>query len=180
MDVDYVSRVVTLNIAYYGPPLSGRGTNVEQLKRSIDGSGQLVLTANNAERTLRVILPSKDEWPKLKAFTVRVHLHAPSGFRQDFEAVLNGKDGIVFVADSAPQRQDANARFFAAAAWHPAPVVVQLNKRDLSDAVPAEAMMAPLLRIWPAAKKKPVVVEAAAKDGRGVLETYREILKALA
>jgi hypothetical protein len=179
VDVDYAASIVTWNVAYYGPPQCGRYTNIEQVAKAIPGSSAVELTNTNAERTARVIVPCKETWSGMPGLGLRVRLHAATGLRRDIEALLNGKDGVVFVADSAPERIDENVRSFAAAAWHPTPVVVQLNKRDLPGAMDAAEMTARLLKAWPPGRPKPVVIEATANAGRGVVETYRALLDAL-
>jgi hypothetical protein len=57
--------------------------------------------------------------------------------------VLQGTDGVVFVADSSPTQVDANRTAWQGLSRHLGnlgleriPVVVQYNKRDLPDAIP--------------------------------------------
>jgi mutual gliding-motility protein MglA len=90
------------------------------------------------------------------------------------ELVLRGVDGLVFVADSDPDRWDANME-----AWQnllqtlqnngrdlsEIPLVFQYNKRDLPNAVPLAELERQLNpHGFPA-------FEAAAPAGKGVLET---------
>jgi hypothetical protein len=94
-------------------------------------------------------------------------------------------DGLVFVADSHPAREQANRESLAdladhlvAMAFTPAqiermPRVFQWNKRDVPGAVPVERLRAALN---PAGAPE---FEAVACAGRGVSETLRTICKAV-
>jgi signal recognition particle receptor subunit beta len=94
--------------------------------------------------------------------------------------ILRGVDGIVFVADSQEQRMDANVEALENLMsnlkehgydFNKIPYVLQLNKRDLPNVLPAE-MLNKELR-----KKNEAVVEAVAFQGVGVFETLKEIAK---
>jgi hypothetical protein len=97
--------------------------------------------------------------------------------------VLQGVDGIVFVADSHPAREQANRESLADLHEHLAtlgfgpaqvarlPRVFQWNKRDVPAAVPVERLREALN---PAGCLE---FEAVASDGRGVTETLRAACK---
>ncbi len=98
--------------------------------------------------------------------------------------MLQGADGIVFVADSHPAREQANLDSLADLAAHlntlgldeptrRLPRIVQYNKRDLPLALPIERLRAALN-----AEGSPEF-EAVAKEGRGVTEVLRAACKAV-
>ena len=92
--------------------------------------------------------------------------------------VLQGVDGIVFVADSSSTKVEENRESFRnlienlQAIGHSIndiPVVLQYNKRDLPDALPVNELDAQLNA------KRLATFEAVAKDGQGVFVTLKEI-----
>jgi signal recognition particle receptor subunit beta len=93
---------------------------------------------------------------------------------------MKGVDGVVFVADSQKNRFDANIEMIYDMQSHlkfynidfaTMPYVLQLNKRDLPDIVPAKLMTRHLR------KKEEPVVEAIAINGQGVIQTLKSISK---
>jgi signal recognition particle receptor subunit beta len=90
--------------------------------------------------------------------------------------VLAGADGVVFVADSGPAARDANTQAWqhltanlANLALDRVPVVVQYNKRDLPDRVGLEHID----RFGDPTRN---VIEACARQGQGVVETFFELV----
>ena len=104
-------------------------------------------------------------------------------YRLSRRAVLQGVDGIVFVADSHPAREQANVDALADALGHleaigltpeqraRLPWVFQYNKRDLPYAVAVERLR-PALNPGGAPD-----FESVAREGRGVSETLRAACK---
>ena len=98
-------------------------------------------------------------------------------------AILGGADGVVFVADADPSRQHENEQSMAELRQHlehyakdvaEMPMVLQVNKTDLPEALDASSVADPLnLHAWP-------VVKAMAIRGIGVSETLSTIAKAVA
>jgi hypothetical protein len=89
-------------------------------------------------------------------------------------------DGVVFVADSQPERMDANVEALDNLKdnlkehgydFGKIPYVLQLNKRDLPNALPTDQLKKELL------KKNEPVFEAVAFQGSGVFETLREVAR---
>jgi mutual gliding-motility protein MglA len=94
--------------------------------------------------------------------------------------ILKGADGVVFVADSQEERLDANFETMENLQEHlkehnlhfdTIPYVLQLNKRDLPN-----AMAVPELKKQLQKKGEPVL-EAVAIQGIGVFETLKEVAK---
>ena len=99
--------------------------------------------------------------------------------------MLQGLDGLVFVADSAPGKEQANRESLEDLSTNLVtlrlsgdqlrrlPRVFQWNKRDLPGATPVERLRA---QLNPGGAPD---FEAIASQGRGVSETLRSICKAV-
>ena len=178
------TREITLKLVYYGPALSGKTTNLQQLHALLnaDSRGEMVTLDTQDDRTLYFdFLPvevgtENDYLIKLKLFTVPGQVMHRSTRR----VVLAGVDGVAFIADS--QRSSASANAYS---WRDMeanlksngidfanmPKVVQFNKRDLPDVKPLQDIK----QAWGDIPTFPAV----AIRGEGVLETYRELLRSL-
>src|SRR5437773_12005765 len=185
--INHRTREIHLKIVYYGPGYGGKTTNVRLLHERLpaDRRGRLVSIATEQERTLFFdFMPV--ELGRVNGFTIRFHLYTVPGqiyYRRSRRAVLQGVDGIVFVADSQPDREADNREsledlesLLGALGHTPTriaalPRVVQYNKRDLSGALPLERMRAALN------PRGAPEFEAIACSGVGVRETLREICR---
>jgi mutual gliding-motility protein MglA len=185
--INHRAREIHVKIVYYGPGLGGKTTNVRMLHDRLpaDRRGRLVTIATEQERTLFFdFMPV--ELGLVNGFTTRFHLYTVPGqifYRRSRRAVLQGVDGIVFVADSQPDRERDNVESLedmhallgqigvSAAQLARLPRVIQYNKRDVTGAIPVERMRAVLNR------GGLPEVEAVAIDGVGVRETMRTIAK---
>ena len=187
--INHRAREIHFKIVYYGPGLGGKTTNLRFLHDRLppERRGQLISIATDHERTLFFdFLPI--ELGRVDGFLTRFHLYTVPGqvyYRLSRRAVLQGADGLVFVADSHPAREQANADSLADLTAHlqtlsltPAqlerlPRVFQWNKRDLPVALPVERLRA---RLNPRGAPE---FEAIASQGRGVNETLRTVCKAV-
>src|SRR6185369_12012010 len=140
---------LTLKLVYYGPPLSGKTTNLHALYTKVDmlNRGRLMTLDTRDDRTLFFdLLPI---FFRTASFSFRIKVYTVPGqpvHEATRKIVLAGTDGVVFVADSSPDQHQANR-----ASWHnlvanlanfaldKIPVVVQYNKRDLDNAVTLES-----------------------------------------
>lgn len=187
--INHRAREVHLKVVYCGPGLGGKTTNLRQLHDRLppDRRGRLLSIATDHERTLFFdFLPL--DLGNVNGFTTRFHLYTVPGqvyYRLSRKAVLQGVDGVVFVADSHPAREQANQESLADMHQHLAtqglsavqlarlPRVFQWNKRDLAGALPIERLRAALNpQGWPE-------FEAVASQGRGVSEALRAACKAV-
>jgi hypothetical protein len=187
--INHRAREIHVKIVYYGPGLGGKTTNVRVLHERLPSErrGRLMSIATEQERTLFF-----DFMPvalgAVNGFTTRIHLYTVPGqlyYRRSRRAVLQGVDGIVFVADSQPARERDNVESledmhgvletlgFSAAQIGRLPRVIQYNKRDLPIALPIER-----LRSVVNPEGAPDF-EAVARDGRGVTETLRAACKSV-
>lgn len=184
MRVHAASREICLKVTYYGPGLSGKTTNLLQLHERCPRSqrGTLVQLDTESERTLFF-----DYFPlsvgTLGGYKVKVDFFTVPGqsfYHATRRAVLEGVDGIVFVADSRDDREGANIVSradlvrnleLAGRTLEQVPHVYQWNKRDVRRALPVRVMEQMLN---PEAAPS---VEARAQEGVGVWETQNAVLK---
>lgn len=177
--VDFAERQLTLKLVYFGPPLSGKTSNLKALHAAVDklNRGRLMTLDTRDDRTLFFdLLPI---FFRTSSFSFRIKVYTVPG-QHVHEAtrrlVLAGADGVVFVADSAPAAREPNREAWAglqtalhAHALDAIPIVVQYNKRDLADAVP----IAECDRFGAAR-----VIEARAKAGVGVVPSFLDLAQA--
>lgn len=171
--VDFAERQLTLKLVYYGPPLSGKTSNLRALHAAVDklNRGRLMTLDTRDDRTLFFdLLPI---FFRASNFSFRIKVYTVPGqpvHEATRKVVLTGADGVVFVADSKPDQQDANQQSWknlvsnlGSLGLASLPVVVQYNKRDLPDALAKDQ----LDRFGADG-----VEEACAKQGVGVVPTF--------
>jgi hypothetical protein len=180
--VNYVSREITCKIVYYGPGRSGKTTNLRHLHGRLPAgrAGQLVSLATEGDRTLFFDFLALD-LGVVAGFTTRFQLYTVPGqsyYAATRRLVLQGADGVVFVADSRRRQLDENVESLcdlhdqlAALGVEPrrVPTVLQYNKQDLPRelvASPAELSAALNFRGAPE-------FAADARGGVQVFETMR-------
>ncbi len=182
--VNYATREITCKIVYYGPGRSGKTTNLHYIYGQVpsDRKGQMVSLATQTDRTLFFdFLPL--DLGTISGFTTRFQLYTVPGqvyYQTTRKLVLQGADGVVFVADSQSRQLDENIEslqdLHANLAEHGVdarsiPLVLQYNKRDL----PPELLL-PVTTLEDALNFRDVPsFEADALHGAGVFETLRAI-----
>jgi signal recognition particle receptor subunit beta len=183
MVINWGRREVNVKIVYYGPPLSGKTTNLVQIHTHIDPHrrGELISLKTAEDRTLFFDFLRLD-LAKIGGMRPRIHLYTVPGqplYEASRRLVLRGADGLVFVADSSRTRVEGNRNSLASMRGHlrsfalspdQLPLVVQLNKRDLPDALPA-AELERLLEL-----DDVPTFEAVAVQGIGVYDTLKAII----
>jgi signal recognition particle receptor subunit beta len=184
VQINMQEREITVKVVYYGPALSGKTTNLQQLHALInpDARGKMVTLDTADDRTLYFdFLPI--QFGTQNGFSVKIKLFTVPGqvmHKSTRKVVLAGADAVAFVADS--QRSSASANAYS---WRDmeanlrsngidfenVPKVVQFNKRDLSDVKPLQEIR----EAWGDVATFPAV----AIRGEGVIETFRELLRLL-
>ena len=182
--INYASREINCKIVYYGPGLCGKTTNLQHIFESTapQSRGKLISLATETDRTLFFdFMPL--ELGTVRGFKTRFHLYTVPGqvfYDASRKLILKGVDGVVFVADSQEERMDANIESLYNLEENlqtqgydlmKLPYVLQLNKRDLPNIIPADELAAELRR-----KEEPVV-EAVASSGAGVFDTLKAVAK---
>ncbi len=184
VQINMAEREITVKVVYYGPALSGKTTNLQQLHQLIssEARGKMVTLDTTGDRTLYFdFLPI--EFDTSNGFSVKLKLFTVPGqvmHKSTRKVVLAGADAVAFIADS--QRSSASANAYS---WRDMeanlksngidfdriPKVVQFNKRDLGDVKPLQEIK----DAWGSLPTFPAV----AIRGEGVRETFRELMRQL-
>lgn len=184
VQINMSTKEITLKVVYYGPALSGKTTNLQQLHAQMSPSARTkMLTLDTKDdRTLYFdFLPV--EFSTSGGFSVKMKLFTVPGqvmHKSTRKVVLAGADAVVFVADS--QRSSASANAYS---WRDMeanlkangidfaslPKVVQFNKRDFADVKPLKEIKDQ----WGDIPTFPAI----AVRGEGIQETFRELMRCL-
>lgn len=181
------ARIVSLKIVYFGAAGVGKTTNLERLRAKTSTNQEshpsdLVSLDNDGDNTLMF------DWTPIRAghgasYDVRLQVYAiPGKPKQEStkRRLLRDADGIVFVLDSGPDKLAANRTAWQELSEHlqalglsrdRVPLVIQLNKRDLPNAMQGDDLRARLgMGGYP-------IVEAVAKGAAGVGPTLLDITR---
>jgi len=177
--VNYRTREIILKIAYAGPAMSGKTTSMRAIHGMMSDGLRTEMHAvdTGGDRTLFFDYHAA-EIPPVCGFRVKIMTYGVPGqpmYKTTSRSVIMGADAVIFVADSCVGRMDDNAAsmaetlgLMAELGIAAAPVILQLNKRDLSPKTPADAMLDVLC-------KGNVVAccESIAIESRGVAKPFR-------
>ncbi len=153
MFINWALQEINLKIVYYGPGMSGKTTNLEYVHSKLDPSltGELVTLKTKEDRTIFFdfmqieVGKIKGKKPKFNLYTVPGQVYYASSRK----IILNGVDGIVFVADSQRDRMEGNVETLldleknlanAGYSLENFPWVIQYNKRDLPNGESIEVL----------------------------------------
>jgi signal recognition particle receptor subunit beta len=183
VNLNPATRELSLKLVYCGPPLSGKTTNVRALHAAIGPSqrGRMMSLDTSDDRTLffdmlplALAVNATSTMPfslRVRAFSVPGQLvHATTR-----RVILQGADGVIFVADSRLEETQANAQSFTELRAHltdlghgglTLPIVMQFNKRDLPE-IREDDELEHL-----AGESHEPVFRAIANRGEGVRETF--------
>jgi signal recognition particle receptor subunit beta len=182
--VNLLAREVAAKIVFYGPGLSGKTTTLRKIYETVRPAhrGEMMSIATEGDRTLFFdFLPVKVE--RVNDCSVRLALYTVPGqvfYNATRKLVLQGADGVVFVADSQPEALDSNRESLLnleenlleqGIRLDRFPLVMQWNKRDIDKALPVEQLRATLN-----ARGAPEF-ETSATNGRGVLDALKAITR---
>jgi signal recognition particle receptor subunit beta len=184
MFIHWALKEIHLKIVYYGTALSGKTENLKYIYSHIDPTlkGDMVMLKTNEDRTiffdfLQLEVGNIDgKKPKFNLYTVPGQVL----YSLTRKVVLNGVDGIVFVADSKKDSMDANLDTLLDLEKHliengktleDFPWVLQYNKRDLPDAESVDEIEKKLNFFGVPS------FEAVATRGQGVFPTLKTVIK---
>jgi signal recognition particle receptor subunit beta len=182
--VNVSAREVAAKIVYYGPGLSGKTTNLRRIHDTVKPTvrGELTALATEGDRTLFFdFLPVRVE--RINNCALRLGLYTVPGqvfYNATRKLVLQGADGVVFIADSQPDALERNTESMENLVENlrdegldPAtfPLVIQFNKRDLKRVMPIAKLHEALNRFGAPE------FEASATEGQGVLDTLKAITR---
>ncbi len=150
--VNFTAREITCKIVYYGPGRSGKTTNLQYIFGRVPDTrrGRMVSLATQGDRTLFFdFLPI--DLGSISGFQTKFQLYTVPGqsyYNATRKLVLQGADGIVFVADSQARRFDDNLESLQnlqenllsqGVDVRTMPIAFQYNKQDL----PGELVLTP-------------------------------------
>jgi mutual gliding-motility protein MglA len=187
LQLNFAAREVAIKLVYYGPALSGKTTNLKALHELVreQSRGRLMTLETKDDRTLffdmlPLVFKAETEGGgmslRVKVYTVPGQVVHSSTRR----LVLQGADGIVFVADSQIAETENNAESFLdlranlkelGRSLSQVPLVIQFNKRDLPS-IRSDAEINDLAK-----RGKEPVYMACAMNGLGVLESFFGVLE---
>ena len=142
--VNFTTREITCKIVYYGLGRSGKTTNLQYIYGQVpdDRKGRMVSLATQTDRTLFFdFLPL--ELGSISGFTTKFQLYTVPGqvyYNATRKLVLQGADGVVFVADSQVRQLDENIESLQNLQTNvlehgidirTLPMILQYNKQDL-------------------------------------------------
>ncbi|MDO5576060.1 MAG: ADP-ribosylation factor-like protein [Fibrobacter sp.] len=182
--ISYATKEICVKIVYYGPGMSGKTTNLQVIYNKVlpEFRSKLTSLTTENERTIFFdFLPL--DLGKIKGFNIKVQLYTVPGqvyYNATRKLVLRGVDGIVFVADSAPDKISENIESLKNLEENLAeykyrresiPMIIQYNKRDLPHALSIQDLQehVNLFNLdW---------TEAVAGKGIGVFDSLKLICK---
>ena len=182
VQINFSLKEVNCKIVYYGPGLSGKTTNLEVVHQKAPQTsvGDLTSIATEGDRTLFFdFLPLNlgqvaGMKTKFQIYTVPGQVY----YNSTRKLVLQGADGVVFVADSKRGKMDENIESLKnleenlkehGLSFDTLPVVLQYNKRDLPEVYSVEELEQELNPgDFPH-------VEAVARSGEGVFPTLKKL-----
>lgn len=186
--INLKDKLIQAKIVYYGPGKCGKTTNLEYIynKCRTQINSKMVTIKTQGDRTLFF-----DFFPfdigKIEGYDVKIQLYTVPGqvkYNSTRRLVLKGVDGIVFVADSAENRRNANVASLNNLQENltlykknifEIPLVLQYNKRDLAKQGIPVLSTATLEKDLNKDLRVPSF-EASAVEGDNVIMTFKKII----
>ena len=182
VQINFALKEVNCKVVFYGPGMSGKTTNLEIVhqKAPDENKGELTSISTDGDRTLFFDFMPLD-LGNVAGMRTKFQLYTVPGqvyYNSTRKLVLQGVDGIIFVADSDPDKMDENVESYANLIENLAeygkdirelPHVIQYNKRDLPNALP----VAEIDKIMN--KFGVPTFEAVACTGEGVFPTLKTL-----
>ncbi|MCK5034621.1 MAG: gliding-motility protein MglA [Candidatus Sabulitectum sp.] len=183
--LDLNNKQLVFKIVYFGPGMSGKTTNLLFIHKKIFDKykGDMIILDTEEERTLFF-----DFFPvslgSVQGFALKIHLYTIPGqvyYEASRRIILEGADGVVFVADSKVDRLDDNVDMYKRMIENldsfgvdldTFPIVLQYNKRDFDEIIPL-GKIENILEL----PEDLLVTESVATSGAGVMKTLQLISK---
>lgn len=180
VQINFARKEISCKIVFYGPGMSGKTTNLQVIhqKAPKESKGDLIAIATEGDRTLFFdFLPL--DLGQVKGMNTKFQLYTVPGqvyYASTRKLVLQGADGVVFVADSQKKKLEENIEALKdlesslkeyGIDMKNFPLVIQWNKRDLPDAADIPWLEEHIN--W----TKAVTTEAVAARGDGVMQTLK-------
>lgn len=151
VQINFALKEVNCKVVFYGPGMSGKTTNLEIVhqKAPEEHKGDLTSISTDGDRTLFFDFMPLD-LGKIAGMQTKFSLYTVPGqcyYNSTRKLVLQGVDGVIFVADSAADKVEENIESYQNLIDNLAeygkdirdlPHVIQYNKRDLPNAMSVE------------------------------------------
>src|SRR5436305_13450175 len=116
VQINFARREVNCKIVFYGPGLSGKTTNLEIIHKKVPDTarGNLTSIATEQDRTLFFDFMPLD-LGQVAGMKTKLFLYTVPGqvyYDSTRKLVLQGADGVSFIADSDPNRMNENLEAF--------------------------------------------------------------------
>ena len=149
VQINFANKEIQCKIVYYGPGMSGKTTNLEVVhkKAPLNSKGDLTSIATEGDRTLFFDFMPLD-LGNIAGIKTKFQLYTVPGqvyYNSTRKLVLQGVDGVVFVADSSGSMTEENLESLRnleenlneyGKSLANMPHVIQYNKRDAHRPVP--------------------------------------------
>ncbi len=182
--VNRTKKEINAKIVYYGPGQSGKSANLEYIYKKLkpECRGKLQSTMAKNDRMLFFDF-TPAELAEPGGYSFRFHIYTLAGGVTEsstWKMLLKGVDGLVFVADSMPDKMQDNLASFKSlaenlaahcAALPDVPCIIQCNKQDVAGALSLEEIQRQLQ------SGNIPLVAAKAKKGEGVVNTLNRLVK---
>ncbi|MBK8978673.1 MAG: GTPase [Planctomycetes bacterium] len=180
VQINFALKEVNCKIVFYGPGMSGKTTNLEIVhqKAPEENKGELTSISTDGDRTLFFDFMPLD-LGNVAGMRTKFQLYTVPGqvyYNSTRKLVLQGVDGVIFVADSDAEKLQENIESYENLIENLAeygkdirelPHVIQYNKRDHPNAMPVDELDRTLNRFGVP------TFEAVAVTGEGVFPTLK-------
>lgn len=182
VQINFALKEVNCKVVFYGPGMSGKTTNLEIVhqKAPEEHKGDLTSISTDGDRTLFFDFMPLD-LGKIAGMQTKFSLYTVPGqcyYNSTRKLVLQGVDGVIFIADSAADKLEENIESYQNLIDNLAeygkdirdlPHVIQYNKRDLPNAMTVEDLDRALNTFGVP------TFEAVACTGEGVFPTLKTL-----
>jgi len=182
VQINFALKEVNCKIVYYGPGMSGKTTNLEIVhqKAPENNKGDLTSISTDGDRTLFFDFMPLD-LGTVAGMRTKFQLYTVPGqvyYNSTRKLVLQGCDGVIFIADSDPDKMAENIESYDNLIENlqeygkdirELPHVLQYNKRDLPNALSVDEIDKQLNRFGVP------TFEAVANTGEGVFPTLKTL-----
>jgi signal recognition particle receptor subunit beta len=180
VQINFALKEVNCKIVYYGPGMSGKTTNLEVVhqKAPEENKGELTSISTDGDRTLFFDFMPLD-LGNVAGMRTKFQLYTVPGqvyYNSTRKLVLQGVDGVIFIADSDPEKVQENIESYDNLVENlreygkdirEVPHVIQYNTRDLPNAMSVEALDKAMNKFGVP------TFEAVAATGEGVFPTLK-------
>jgi hypothetical protein len=182
VQINFALKEVNCKIVFYGPGMSGKTTNLEIVheKAPEENKGELTSISTDGDRTLFFDFMPLD-LGNVAGMRTKFQLYTVPGqvyYNSTRKLVLQGVDGVIFVADSDAEKMSENIESYQNLIENlqeygkdirELPHVIQYNKRDHPNAMSVEDMDSQLNKFGVP------TFEAVAYRGEGVFPTLKTL-----